>query len=129
MADDARGGDGPRALLCGGFLTLLGSPASRPRASPPASTPRAAPTLAVAPAPVAPAAPTAPVRLYDQVVIVSFDGMRPDAMEQALAPTLHRLRAEGAYAADAQTINMSSTLPSHSSMLTGVDVDVHGMDF
>jgi predicted AlkP superfamily pyrophosphatase or phosphodiesterase len=71
----------------------------------------------------------APRRPYDHVVIVSFDGMRPDGMERADAPTLHRLRAEGAAALQAQTIGDSSTLPSHSSMLSGVEVRAHGMDF
>ncbi len=91
----------------------------------------APPTALVEPAPLpAPTAPTAPPRrLYDHVVIVSFDGMRPDAMAQADAPALHRLAAAGASAQNARTIDMSSTLPAHSSMLTGVDVDVHGMDF
>ena len=74
--------------------------------------------------PVTPAAPATPPsvarRLYDHVVIVSFDGMRPDAMALADAPTLHRLRAEGAAAVNAQTVGDSSTLPSHSSMLSGV---------
>lgn len=68
-------------------------------------------------------------RPYDHVVIVSFDGLRPDGMERASAPTLHRLRAEGAYALHAETVGDSSTLPSHSSMLSGVEVAVHGMDF
>lgn len=76
-----------------------------------------------------PAEPAAPARPYDHVVIVSFDGMRPDGMELADAPTLHRMRAEGAAATAAQTVGDSSTLPSHSSMLTGVEVRVHGMPF
>ncbi len=68
-------------------------------------------------------------RPYDHVVVVSFDGMRPDGMELAQAPTLHRLRAEGAAALHAETVGDSSTLPSHSSMLAGVEVRVHGMEF
>lgn len=77
-----------------------------------------------------PTPPPAPAeRPYDHVVIVSFDGMRPDGMERANAPTLHRLRAEGTYALRAETVGDSSTLPSHSSMLTGVEVEVHGMEF
>lgn len=75
-----------------------------------------------------PAAP-APSRPYDHVVIVSFDGLRPDGMEQAEAPTMDRLRAEGAAATSAETVGDSSTLPSHSSMLTGVEVREHGMTF
>jgi arylsulfatase A-like enzyme len=75
----------------------------------------------------APEAP--PPRPYDHVVIVSFDGMRPDGMAQANAPTLRRMVAEGANALAAETVGDSSTLPSHSSMLTGVEVREHGMTF
>lgn len=78
---------------------------------------------------VPPLAPPAPARPYDHVVIVSFDGMRPDGMLQADAPTLHRVRAEGLFATNAETVGDSSTLPSHSSMLTGVEVREHGMTF
>lgn len=76
-----------------------------------------------------PLVPQGPVRPYDHVVIVSFDGMRPDGMELAPAPTLHRLRAEGTAALEAETVGDSSTLPSHSSMLSGVEVRVHGLPF
>jgi arylsulfatase A-like enzyme len=89
---------------------------------------RLLPLLALALAP-RPALAQVPARPYDHVVVVSFDGMRPDGMERADAPTLHRLRAEGAAALGAQTVGDSSTLPSHSSMLSGVEVRAHGMDF
>ncbi len=82
-----------------------------------------------APPPPRVARPVRPARPYDHVVIVSFDGMRPNGMERADAPTLHRLRAEGAYATNAETVEHSYTLPSHSSMLSGVEVSVHGMDW
>ncbi|MBL8603987.1 MAG: alkaline phosphatase family protein [Myxococcales bacterium] len=68
-------------------------------------------------------------RPYDHVVVVSFDGMRPDGMMAADAPNLHRLRSEGAWATHAETVGDSSTLPSHSSMLAGVEVREHAMSF
>jgi predicted AlkP superfamily pyrophosphatase or phosphodiesterase len=68
-------------------------------------------------------------RVTDHVLIISIDGLRPDAIEQFRAPTLQRLMREGSYSRDAQTILPSTTLPSHTSMLTGVDVDVHGVTF
>jgi hypothetical protein len=77
------------------------------------------------PAPVAPTTPaTAP---YDHVVIISLDGLRPDAIALSDTPNLRRLREQGAWAADARTITHSYTLPSHTSMLTGVDTDRHGL--
>ena len=73
------------------------------------------------------ARPIAHGRVTDHVVIISIDGLRPDAIERFNAATLQRLMREGTYARDAQTILPSTTLPSHASMLTGVDVDVHGV--
>ncbi|MFN2564217.1 MAG: alkaline phosphatase family protein [Gemmatimonadaceae bacterium] len=66
-------------------------------------------------------------RVTDHVVIISVDGLRPDAIERFGAPTLQRLIREGGVAPDAQTILPSTTLPSHTSMLTGVDPTVHGI--
>lgn len=61
------------------------------------------------------------------VVLVSIDGLRPDAIEAFEASTLQRLMREGSYTLEARTILPSKTLPSHTSMLTGEDVDEHGI--
>lgn len=61
------------------------------------------------------------------VLIVSIDGLRPDAIDAFEARTLRRLRSEGGHARDARTIFPSKTLPSHASMLTGVDPEEHGI--
>lgn len=61
------------------------------------------------------------------VVVISIDGLRPDAIAKYNARTLLRLREEGSYARAAHTIFPSKTLPSHVSMLTGVTPDVHGV--
>lgn len=61
------------------------------------------------------------------VIIVSIDGLRPDAIERYPAATLQRLLRDGAYSLEAQTISPSRTLPSHTSMLTGVGPEVHGI--
>jgi predicted AlkP superfamily pyrophosphatase or phosphodiesterase len=66
-------------------------------------------------------------RVTNHVLIISVDGLRPDAIEQFGATTIQRLMREGSYAPDAQTILPSTTLPSHTSMLTGVDPAVHGV--
>jgi predicted AlkP superfamily pyrophosphatase or phosphodiesterase len=88
--------------------------------------------LATACAPPPTAEPSAPRpaasgRVTDHVLIISIDGLRPDVIDQFDATTLQRLMREGTYSRDAQTILPSTTLPSHTSMLTGVDVDVHGV--
>jgi predicted AlkP superfamily pyrophosphatase or phosphodiesterase len=61
------------------------------------------------------------------VLVISIDGLRPDAVTAFRLPTLGRLMAEGSYARVARTVLPSTTLPSHTSMLTGVTPDVHGI--
>ena len=85
--------------------------------------------LAVAPA-CAPAI-SAPPQLAEAraglVVVISIDGLRPDAIDTAPARNLQRMMREGAWAREARTILPSRTLPSHTSMLTGVSPAVHGI--
>jgi arylsulfatase A-like enzyme len=61
------------------------------------------------------------------VVVVSIDGLRPDAITTYGASTLQRLIREGSYTLSARTINPSNTLPSHTSMLTGQPPERHGV--
>lgn len=61
------------------------------------------------------------------VVLISIDGLRPDAIAASGARNLQRMMREGAYTLRARTIMPSLTLPSHTSMLTGVPPEVHGI--
>lgn len=63
----------------------------------------------------------------DHVVVISVDGLRPDAIEKFGARTMMMMMREGSYSLQAQTIMPSRTLPSHTSMLTGVEPDGHGI--
>lgn len=63
----------------------------------------------------------------DHVLIVSIDGLRPDAIDSGGAPTIRRLMREGQYSLSATTVLPSTTLPSHTSMLTGVEPQAHGI--
>jgi arylsulfatase A-like enzyme len=63
--------------------------------------------------------------LSTRVVVVSIDGLRPDAITRFRASTLQRLMEEGSYTLAASTILPSKTLPSHTSMLTGELPDQH----
>ncbi len=65
----------------------------------------------------------------EYVVIISIDGLRPDALEMAFTPTLDNLRKNGSYCPHAQTVSLSVTLPSHASMLSGMHQDKHGITF
>jgi hypothetical protein len=75
--------------------------------------------------------PPAPARrtIADHVIILSEDGLRPDALAQARAPMHEALMREGAYTLRARTIRFASTLPSHASMLSGFDVGAHGLSW
>ena len=65
--------------------------------------------------------------LTRNVVVVSIDGLRPDAIAEYGASTLQRLMREGSYTLSASTIHPSKTLPSHTSMLTGQPPERHGV--
>jgi arylsulfatase A-like enzyme len=61
------------------------------------------------------------------VIVISVDGLRPDAIERFGARTLTRLIDQGSASLTASTILPSKTLPSHTSMLTGTEPDAHGV--
>jgi arylsulfatase A-like enzyme len=65
--------------------------------------------------------------LTRNVVLVSIDGLRPDAIDRFSAPTLQRLMREGSYSLTARTTLPSKTLPSHASMLSGEPPEEHGV--
>ncbi len=59
------------------------------------------------------------------VFIISIDGAKPAVIAESEMPVLKQLAAEGAVTWEASTIFPSKTLPSHTSMLTGVGPDKH----
>lgn len=61
------------------------------------------------------------------VIIISIDGLRPDALFAALTPNIDSLIERGAYSPQAQTIMNSVTLPSHASMVSGMVPEKHGI--
>lgn len=63
------------------------------------------------------------------VVVISIDGLRPDAIDEAPAPALLKMRRDGATCPTAETIRPSITLPSHTSMLSGLDYRRHGVSW
>jgi predicted AlkP superfamily pyrophosphatase or phosphodiesterase len=60
-------------------------------------------------------------------VILSIDGLRPDAISLAPMPNLTALMQSGAFSLSAQTVFPSVTLVSHSSMLSGLCPSKHGV--
>jgi hypothetical protein len=66
-------------------------------------------------------------RLTEHVIVISMDGLRPDAITRFSPRMLSRMAEEGSYTLRAQTIVPSRTLPGHMSMVSGEPPDVHGV--
>jgi arylsulfatase A-like enzyme len=66
-----------------------------------------------------------PVAAVTHAIIISADGMRPDVMLRARTPNIRRLMEAGTFTMWARTVPQSITLPSHTSMLTGVTPERH----
>jgi predicted AlkP superfamily pyrophosphatase or phosphodiesterase len=67
------------------------------------------------------------------VLMISIDGLRPadvlEAEQRGLKiPTLRALVAHGAYATDVVNVIPTVTYPNHTTLITGVRPDVHGID-
>ena len=66
--------------------------------------------------------------LVDLVVLISVDGLRPDVIFPH-ARMIERMRQKGTHAANARTVAKATTLPSHASMVSGVEPLKHGLSF
>jgi predicted AlkP superfamily pyrophosphatase or phosphodiesterase len=58
-------------------------------------------------------------------LIITIDGLRPDAISETNAPILIRLIKSGSYTPSAKTVNPPKTLPSHTSIVTGLTPKKH----
>ncbi len=74
---------------------------------------------------IAPARAAGP--LPRRAMLVSLDGLRPDVALRANMPALRSVMARGSWTMWARTSPMSITLPSHTTMLTGVPPAKHGI--
>jgi predicted AlkP superfamily pyrophosphatase or phosphodiesterase len=114
------------AFLLACALPVTGA-ACRRRAATPASLPTAAaPAPAALPAAARPPAKTGRAAIR-HVVIISEDGLRPDALTGVRPPVHEAIMKRAAYSLRARTIRRASTLPSHAAMLSGFDVKEHGL--
>ena len=60
-------------------------------------------------------------------VVITIDGLRPDAISKSDAPNIKSLMKGGSYSLEAQTVIPSKTLPAHTSLVTGLNPQRHGM--
>ena len=102
------------ALVLSALTGACGSSLTQPTAMP-----AAVPTPTPAPTPPPP----------PKVALLSIDGLRPDILSTELAPNILALAQRGCYTWNAQTVYPSTTLPGHTSMLTGLEPIDHGIDF
>ena len=72
--------------------------------------------------------PTLAPRVH-HVLILSIDGLRPDAISLAPMKHLLALMQSGAYSLTAQTVYPSVTLVAHTSMLSGLCPSKHGVNW
>ncbi len=62
-----------------------------------------------------------------KIILVVFDGCRPDGLAQAHTPNVDALWQSGAYSWTAQSVVPSITLPTHLSMFRSISPDKHGV--
>jgi predicted AlkP superfamily pyrophosphatase or phosphodiesterase len=86
--------------------------------------PTAEPDHAVATTPAA-----RPVPAITHAVIISIDGCRPDLLLRGDTPVMHAMLDRGSFSMWARTTAESVTLPSHTSMVTGVQPTKHGIQW
>jgi hypothetical protein len=90
-----------------------------------------APTFTAEPTSTAIPIPTAesPAARIQRVIVITFDGMRGDAVAAAPMPNLMEMMRNGAYTTTARTINYAVTLPAHASLFSGLCQSKHGVDW
>jgi arylsulfatase A-like enzyme len=103
-------------VAIGGTFSVRAETSVRAPATQPAGMARALPT-------------TRPVPAIERAVVISVDGLRPDVLLRANTPNMHRLYESGAFSFWARTTPAAITLPSHTSMLTGAEVNHHGIEW
>jgi arylsulfatase A-like enzyme len=64
-----------------------------------------------------------------RAVVISIDGLRPDLLIRARTPNIHALIPQASFSFWARTTEVSVTLPSHTSMMTGMVPERHGINF
>ena len=89
-------------------------------------------TLPAGPAAARPGAPQKAVEARHPVLLISVDGMRPDAVlaadkHQLKVPVLRSFLKEGSYAQQVINVNPTVTNPNHTTLVTGVLPLEHGI--
>lgn len=117
-------------LACQAPLPFVPPTATATPSQTPTLTPTLTPTVTPTTTPTETPSPTpTPLPRASRVVILSIDGLRPDAISLAPMPNLLGLMQSGAYSLSAQTVYPSVTLVAHASMLSGLCPSKHGVSW
>ena len=60
-------------------------------------------------------------------ILVTIDGLRPDALSEAISPNLLRFQEKSSYTMTASSVMPSMTLPCHTSIFHSVPPERHGI--
>lgn len=119
----------PTRMVLVGIIICL-SAAARARSAPPAPAPAASRQVREVPPDAGPVKPLPrPDPAIQRALVVSIDGLRPDVLLRANTPVLHGLYQSGSFTFWARTTGFAITLPSHTSMLTGVTPIRHQIEW
>ena len=62
-----------------------------------------------------------------KLIVISFDGFRPDYVKPDLTPTLYKLAQEGVFSKHMKSVFGTKTFPNHMSIATGMYEESHGI--
>ena len=62
-----------------------------------------------------------------KLIVISFDGFRPDYVKPDLTPTLYKLAQEGVFSKHMKSEFGTKTFPNHMSIATGMYEESHGI--
>ena len=66
-------------------------------------------------------------RDIDHVIVIGFDGLSPDGLQNASTPNFDRLMNEGSYTMHARAVMPTSSSPNWASMIMGAGPEQHGI--
>jgi len=87
------------------------------------------PTLTAVPTQIISPTPESASARIKHVIVITYDGLRADAVAAAPMTNLLSLMETGAYTLTARTINYAVTLPAHASLFSGMCQSKHGIDW
>ena len=118
----------PAAVVSSPTPTMPTATATQTATPTTAPTSTLIPSITPIPTETIPPTPEPPSAKIKRVIVITYDGLRADAVAAAPMPNLLSLMEGGAHAS-ARTINYAVTLPAHASLFSGTCQSKHGVDW